>query len=186
MKIRHKIALLAVLSLAGVVQSAHAADIAWEKSVSKAQKMAKTQKKPLMVDTYTTWCYWCKKLDESSFKDAKVVKLSKSFVPLKIDAEAEGAKLAEKYEVDGYPTILFIDANGKLLKRIGGYVEGPELAKEMQSVLTPKKAPAAKPTPKPTPKAITAARPSEASKLCCGNAKPCCDTAKKPAVKPTP
>ena len=36
---------------------------------------------------YTDWCGWCKKLDEDTYTDKSVLKLSTSFVCIKVDAD---------------------------------------------------------------------------------------------------
>ncbi len=44
--------------------------------------------KPIFVDVYTDWCGWCKKMDRSTFRDPKVIKmLSEDFYAVKLDAE---------------------------------------------------------------------------------------------------
>ena len=47
---------------------------------------------------------------------------NKKFINLKIDAEtdADGPDLAKKYSVTAYPTLLFINGEGKLVKRLVG------------------------------------------------------------------
>ena len=42
----------------------------------------------------------------------------------------------KKYDVKGYPTIIFIDSNEKKLDRIGGYVEPKVFLKRMKKVLS--------------------------------------------------
>jgi thioredoxin-like negative regulator of GroEL len=44
------------------------------------------------------------------------------FVPVKINAEKEGVAVAKRYGVQGYPTLLFIDAAGAAVAKIGGYL----------------------------------------------------------------
>lgn len=134
MKVRYLIALLvAVIFMAGT-RIAHA-EIKWTRSIKDAQQRAKAERKPVMIDTYTTWCGWCKKLDAETFKDARVGELSRSFVTLKIDAEAEGAGIAQQYEVTGFPTVLFLTPEGRVITRIPGYVDGPTMADVMEKVL---------------------------------------------------
>lgn len=63
-----------------------------------------------------------------------MIKLAAQFVPLKVNAEKEGKDLASKYNVRGYPTILFVDGAGKLAGRIGGYMPPGPFADEMKKV----------------------------------------------------
>jgi thioredoxin-related protein len=83
----------------------------WEDALAKAQK----EHKIIFVDAYTTWCGPCKRMSAEVFTDAAVGEyFNKNFVNLKIDMEkSEGIKFGQKYEVSSYPTLLFIDAEGK-------------------------------------------------------------------------
>jgi tetratricopeptide (TPR) repeat protein len=73
-----------------------------------------------------------------------VIKLAGQLVPLKVDAEKEGAELAKKYKVQGYPTILFIDSAGEVWGTIGGYLPPAPFAEAMTGVIeTHKSYPAA-------------------------------------------
>lgn len=54
---------------------------------------------------------------------------------LKVNAEKEGRKLAEKHGVRGFPTILFLDKKGEVAGRIGGFLPGDEFAAELTRIL---------------------------------------------------
>lgn len=83
---------------------------------------ARSEKRLLMVDLYTTWCGWCKKMDRDVFSDPTVGAASQGLVAIRLDAEAGGAGVADRFRVDGYPTILFLDGDGNLVERVNGYV----------------------------------------------------------------
>ncbi len=90
-------------------------------SYSEAVQEAKSTNKIIMIDFYTTWCGPCKMLDKTTWKDKKVRKwLDERTIPLKIDAE-KNRPLAKKFEVAAYPTMVFIDGNGKIVGRLVGY-----------------------------------------------------------------
>lgn len=83
---------------------------------------AKAQNKPIFIDIYTTWCGPCKQMSKNIFPlDNVGEKFNSLFINYKIDAEkGEGIELAKKYNVEAYPTYLFVDANESLLyKSIG-------------------------------------------------------------------
>lgn len=45
-------------------------------------------KKKIVVDIYTDWCGWCKRMDASTFQDPKVIKaINKNFYAVKFNAE---------------------------------------------------------------------------------------------------
>jgi thioredoxin-related protein len=60
---------------------------------------------------------------------------NKNFVNLKIDMEkGEGVQLSQQYQVQYYPTLFFIDANGKIIKKLVGYQDAAGLLKEAASL----------------------------------------------------
>jgi thioredoxin-related protein len=64
-----------------------------------------------MVDVYTDWCGWCKKLDKETYTDAAVVKvLSESYVSAKIKGDDPNRRL----KVRAQPTT----ENGRTLLQI--------------------------------------------------------------------
>jgi thioredoxin-related protein len=52
--------------------------------------------------------------------------LNDHFIPIRIDMDS-AKKLARKYRVTGIPAMLFLDNQGKVLKRIDGYVPADNL-----------------------------------------------------------
>lgn len=101
----------------------------------EALKASAEQKKPIFMDAYTTWCYWCKELDKKTFSDADVVTyLNENFINLKMDMEkGEGPKLAQKYNVAGYPTLLFLDGQGTVLTSIYGFTNAENFLKDAKT-----------------------------------------------------
>lgn len=109
--------------------------IAWSKAFTRAVRQAKTSKKLVMVDFYTDWCGWCKELDKTTYKDKKIIRLTKTtFIPIKINAEKEGQKAAAKYGVRSYPMILFVDGDGAVAGRIGGFAPAAPFAAQMEKI----------------------------------------------------
>jgi len=88
-----------------------------------ACEAARKENKVVMIDFFTTWCGPCKKLDAVTWKDEAVVKwLTERTVPLKIDAEQEEA-LAGRFKLDAYPSLVFVQPDGKELGRLVGFKE---------------------------------------------------------------
>ncbi len=113
---------------------AGAEEIKWISSYDQALNLAKTQNKPIMVDFYTEWCGWCKRLDQETYRDQRVSLISMSFVCLKIDGDKNSA-LVQKYNVSGYPTVLFLDASGRKVGGGPGYRDGDAMLNEMKAAL---------------------------------------------------
>lgn len=108
--------------------------IRWSYSFDEAKEVAQKEGKVLMVDFYADWCMWCRHLDNTTFKDQRVVELSKGFVPVKVDC-VKNRITPRRYGIKGLPTILFIHPSGKVLKRIIGYKGPDDFLKEMKEVL---------------------------------------------------
>lgn len=103
-------------------------------SFDEALARARSEKKILLVDVYTDWCGWCKKLDREVFGDARVAEASRALVAVRINAEKEGEKVAQRYDVQGYPTVLFVDGSGSVVKRIDGYVDAAEMLQTLKAL----------------------------------------------------
>ncbi|MFH1368462.1 MAG: thioredoxin family protein [Elusimicrobiota bacterium] len=108
-------------------------EVAWYTNFQEALQVSAQSGKPVMADFYADWCGWCKKLDEDTYSDSEVIKLSKGFVCVKVDADVDGAS-SKKYDIRGLPTILFTDAKGKVIHRIGGYLGPRDFASVMRSI----------------------------------------------------
>ncbi|WP_299216151.1 thioredoxin fold domain-containing protein [uncultured Dokdonia sp.] len=91
----------------------------WEEALIKAKK----ENKYIFIDFYATWCGPCKKLKRTSFKDPKVgAYYNKNFINISIDAESkEGIKIARRYGVSSYPTLIITDYNGKKKTKTTGF-----------------------------------------------------------------
>ncbi len=107
------------------------------KSFDTGLENAKVSHKKILVDVYTDWCGWCKKMDEEVYNDPKVKEyLAKNFVIVKMNAEAEGtihykgniyspAQLASAFGVSGYPATLFLKDDSEPITLLPGYMEAP-------------------------------------------------------------
>jgi thiol:disulfide interchange protein len=97
--------------------------VAWVASFDNAVEQAKKAGMLVMIDFSTDWCGWCKRLDADTYTNHDVIKLTEQVVPVKLDAEKEGAPQAAKYLSDpGYPSIVFLDPrSGTVVGTISGY-----------------------------------------------------------------
>jgi thioredoxin-related protein len=103
-------------------------------SVSEVLAKAKSENKVVMVDVLTDWCKWCIELDNKVYSKPEISGFANANqINYKIDAEkGEGIEFAKKYKIQGYPTVLFLDADGNEIDRIYGYVPMKEF-KEMMT-----------------------------------------------------
>jgi len=118
----------------GLAGTATAAEVAWAKSYEAGLARVRAEKKPVMIDLYTDWCGWCKKLDEDVYPTESVATLSKQFVCIKLNPEQD-KKNGKKFKVEGFPTIVFLNTKGAEINRIGGYLPAPKFAEEMKKAL---------------------------------------------------
>jgi thiol:disulfide interchange protein len=112
-------------------------------SLSEAQKEAKSEKKLIMIDFFTDWCKWCKVLDQKTYSDEEVGKFADGhFVSIKINADDKGGpgtQIANKYQIQGYPTVIFLNEKGVEVHRVVGYQEAKTFLSSMKTA-TDKKA----------------------------------------------
>lgn len=103
-------------------------------SFDEALARARSENRLVMVDVYTDWCGWCKKLDREVFASGRVADAAKGIVAVRVNAEEGGEDVARRYGVSGYPTILFVDGAGKLVRRVEGYVDVSEMVRILSSL----------------------------------------------------
>ena len=113
---------------------ADGAGLEWLTSMDAAMEAARHENRPVMIDFYTDWCAWCKRLDADTYANKQVIAAAGDFVAVKINADVERA-LAAKYKVTGFPTILFTDAAGNEIHRVVGYRPPQGFLAEMNGAL---------------------------------------------------
>jgi thioredoxin-related protein len=117
--------------------SAHAQEVRWRNDYVAARREAVETGKPLFLDFGTEACFWCKKLDATTFRDPKVVKLlNERFIPVRIDASRE-ARLTGALQIEGYPTLILATAGGKVVGRHVGYADVVQLTALLNKSPTP-------------------------------------------------
>ena len=114
-----------------------AAKPGWLTSLDQAQKEAQTKNRLLLMDfTGSDWCGRCIMLDKEVFSKPEFKEYaSKNLVLLELDfprmkkmppeVTAQNEKLAMKYGIQGFPTVVVFDSNGKPLGALGYQAGGP-------------------------------------------------------------
>ena len=97
----------------------------WATILAKAKK----EKKMIFMDAYTSWCGPCKMLAAQIFPQPEVGAFyNENFINTHYDMEKdEGIMLANTFGVNMYPTLLIIDADGKIVTRTAGFMQAPAL-----------------------------------------------------------
>lgn len=115
-----------------------AAELNWLTDLPKAQEQAKKESKVVMLDfTGSDWCGWCIKLNKEVFSTTEFAEYAaKNVVLVEVDfprrkaqsAEQKKANqaLQEKYKIEGYPTLIILDAKGNQLGTMGYMRGGPK------------------------------------------------------------
>ena len=106
------------------IQHSRAQGIIFEHSTwQQALAQARAERKLVFVDAYTTWCGPCKTMAAKTFTDSAVAaQYNAQFVNLKMDMEVgEGPLLAQRYAVQYFPSLLFVNADGAVAHKAVGY-----------------------------------------------------------------
>ena len=128
-------ALLAIgLALLPAVSRAEGGD-RWIESYHDALKQGKEQHKTILMNfTGSDWCPWCIKLEHEIFETAEFKQYAaKSLILLKLDfpqslaqsdeLKKQNQRLQEQYKIEGYPTVIVLNSEGKQIGQLG-YMEG--------------------------------------------------------------
>lgn len=101
-------------------------ELTWLTDEAAAFAQAKSTGKGVFIDFYSTWCEPCMKM-ESTFASPEIAtRLKAGYVPLRFDLTNdtdEDERRKAKYRVSILPTMLFVDAKGRELRRVTEYVE---------------------------------------------------------------
>lgn len=98
--------------------------VAFTKSDSMEAILAKAEKddKLVFIDIMTDWCLPCKMMDQDVFSNPEIADfMNSNFINYKVDAEKKnGPIISLVYEVQSFPTLLFVDSKGKVIvKKVG-------------------------------------------------------------------
>lgn len=99
--------------------------------------LARQENKPIFLDVYTSWCGPCKMMANKVFTQQEAGDyFNANFINYKIDAEkGEGVAIAKKYQVNSYPTCLFLTSEGKIVSSFVGAKDVKSLLKEGSTAL---------------------------------------------------
>jgi uncharacterized protein len=78
------------------LREAASGPIRWQPWGESSFELARTLKRPVLIDIGAVWCHWCHVMDQTTYSDPQVIKLiNDNYVPIKIDTD-------ERPDIDGY------------------------------------------------------------------------------------
>ena len=114
--------------------------VSWEKYEPEKLVAAQLSKMPVVLDFYADWCIPCKELEHYTYTNPEVIKAFDGFRRFKIDidrADEKGvSELVSHFNVEGVPTVIFLDADGKEVPntRIEGFVPPTQMIALLHSI----------------------------------------------------
>jgi len=111
------------------------ADSNWLTNYDEAKTKAKSDNKFLLLDfTGSDWCGWCKRLKAEVFSKPQFRDYAaKNLVLVELDfpkakpqteeVKKQNMQLASQYRIEGFPTIVVLNADGQKIGELG-YMEG--------------------------------------------------------------
>jgi len=121
----------------GAAVTAHGGtELAWEDDWDTAFAKARSQDKVVLASFEAEWCVWCRRLETTTYRDTKVASvLDASVVPVSLDVDGNGRELSDTYAVDGLPTVVVFDSEGRELGRIDGYMPPGSFLERLEAIL---------------------------------------------------
>jgi len=119
-------------------------DIQWQ-ALEEAQYLAKEDNKPLFIFVEAEWCGTCKAMLREVFPQENVREEVQNFHLVSIDVDSRkevtfnGESLTERefaqaMQVQGTPTMIFVDSGGEVMGRQPGFMDAEELIKLLRYV----------------------------------------------------
>jgi len=121
-----------------IAERTSGATLTWRRDFKEGLEAAARDNKLVLIDVYTDWCGWCKRLDRDTYTNRSVIELLNSqFICVKLNAEdgRDGQAVAKKYDVHGFPCTIVLEASGKLRGLFYGYRNPDGYSQEVAKIL---------------------------------------------------
>jgi len=134
--VKNFISLLIAVGLT-LISITASAESSWVTDYKKAQEDAKAGKKLMLLEfTGSDWCGWCMKLDKEVFSTPEFQNYaSRNLILVKLDfprrrpqteaLKKQNEQLAQKYGIQGFPTIIVLNGQGEKVGELGYMERGP-------------------------------------------------------------
>jgi thioredoxin-related protein len=128
---------LVILAAVGIAACQRDTSKTWFKGdLEAAQAEAAQRGTVVMIEFYTDWCNWCRRLEADTFSVPAVRRELGQIVSLRRNAETDGVDLASRFDVVSYPTMVFLDPAGNEMDRILGYLPPDEFLNRVERIHT--------------------------------------------------
>lgn len=126
--------LLVAVSIVMIGCSPADEDLWFAGNLAQATAKAAEQESLVFVEFYTDWCSWCRRLESETLTDPEVRRGLADFITIRLNAEKDGAAAASEFNVESYPTMIFIDPSGEEVERIVGYLPPDKFLSEVERI----------------------------------------------------
>jgi thioredoxin-related protein len=128
---------LIIAILTGCKKAGASDNLDWETNLETALQKAQKENKTVLVNfTGSDWCIWCQRLSNEVFSQSEFEKFAKeNLVLVKIDfpknieqsmeTKFYNNQLAQRFGIEGFPTIILLNKNGELILQTGYQPGGP-------------------------------------------------------------
>ena len=126
----------------GVTTSHTESLIPWRTDLERGLAEAKAEGKPVLIDTWATWCVNCRVLDERTFQHPRVVAEADHFIPIKVQLETAGSEITRdfmnRFGLRHYslPTTLLLNSSGNVVRMLQGVVDPEDMIAAMHEART--------------------------------------------------
>ena len=130
-------AILLTIMFFGCGKSGSNDNLNWEENLETALQKAKAENKAVLVNfTGSDWCQWCIKLSDEVFSKSEFEDYAEdNLILVRLDfprsieqsaqTKAYNNQLAQRYGVQGFPTVLLFNSQGKMVLQTGYQPGGP-------------------------------------------------------------
>lgn len=126
---------LALPASAETAKTAEQGEITWQGWEKDLFQKAKNENRFVILDLAAVWCHWCHVMEETTYKDPKVVELIKSkYIPVRVDQDSH-PDLSSRYEDYGWPATIIFAPDGHELAKRRGYIQPEALSSLLQAVI---------------------------------------------------
>jgi thioredoxin-related protein len=127
----------AQIMVANMTTTEEKENVEW-KTISEALDQAPKTNKKIILDVYTDWCGWCKRMDRDTYADSAVAAyMQEHYIGSKMNPEKSGKltydgkeftqqEFGQALGINGYPATAVFNEKGELLTVIPGYIKAAE------------------------------------------------------------